>query len=179
MWEPTVHVVAAAVPVTSLLLAITGVAWVARGVIGLASPTYYAPVSALDFAAVWAFSGALLLTAASFAALVRTWPERDRAVGVAALAGSAAAVAASIGNALEDALDIDAGWMLYVAGAIGTALAFLVLGGLAFRAGRAGRLAGGALIAAAIGLFAADAGGLVVTGLAFFALAWERVRRDR
>lgn len=177
MSEPAVHVVAAVV--TPVLLAITGTAWIARGVIGLASPTYYAPVSTLDFAAVWTFSGALLLTAASFAALLRTWSERDPAVGIAALAGMVAAVAASIGNALEDAFDVDAGWMLYVAGAIGVALALLVLGGLALRAGRAGRVVGGALIAAAIGLFTADAGGLVVTGIAFFVLAGERVRRDR
>ena len=79
----------------------------------------------------------------------------------------------------EDAFGVDASWMLYVAGAIGTALAFLVLGGLALRAGRAGRLVGGGLITAAIGLFAADAGGLVVTGIAFFVLAWERLRRHR
>ena len=32
---------------------------------------------------------------------------------------------------------------------------------------------------AGIGLFAADAGGLVITGIAFFVLAWERLRRDR
>ena len=168
-----------AVLVTPFLLGITGAVWIVRGVIGLASPTYYAPVSTLDFTAVWTFSGALLLTAASFAALLRTWPEGDPAAGVAALAGMAAAAAASTGNALEDAFGLDAGWMLYVAGAIGTALAFLVLGGLALRAERHGRLVGGALIAAAIGLFAADAGGLVMTGIAFFVLAWERLRRDR
>ena len=87
------HVVAVAVPVTPLLLGTTGAVWIVRGVIGLASPTYYAPVSTLDFTAVWTLSGALLLTAASFAALLRTWPEGDPAAGVAALAGMAAAAA--------------------------------------------------------------------------------------
>lgn len=38
-------VVAVGVPVTPFLLAITGAAWIVRGVVGLASPTYYAGIA--------------------------------------------------------------------------------------------------------------------------------------
>ena len=157
---------------SAALFALTGVAWFVRGAIGLAGPSYYAPVTALDFAAVWAMSGGLLLTAGSFLALLRDWPSPDRSVAVAAWAGAAGAVVAAIGNALEDAFDVDAGWMLFVVGAVATALALVALGAFALRGGVARRAVAGALFVAALGFFAADAGGLVLTGIAFFVLAW-------
>ena len=158
---------------SAALFALTGAAWLARGAIGLAGPSYYAPVTALDFAAVWAMSGALLLTAGSFLAMLRDRPSPDRSVAIAAWTGAAGAVVAAIGNALEDALGVDAGWMLFVIGAAATPLALIALGAFALRGGAARRAVAGALFAAALGFFAADAGGLVLTGIAFFVLAWR------
>jgi len=119
--------------VIAALLSLTGAAWLARGLIGLAGPSYYAPVAMLDFAAVWVMSVALLLSAGSFAGLLRDWRSPDRPVSLAAVTGIGGAAAAGIGNALEDALGIDVGWMLYVIGAIGTLVALVALGALALR----------------------------------------------
>ena len=157
---------------TAALFALTGAAWLARAVVGFAGPAYYAPVSALDFAAVWLMSGALVLTAVSFIGLLRAWPRPERSAALAAWAGAGGALIAAVGNALEDAFDVDAGWMLFVIGAIATPLALIALGAFALRGGAARRAVAGALFAAALGFFGADAGGLVLTGIAFFVLAW-------
>ncbi len=165
--------------VIAALLSLTGAAWLARGLIGFAGPSYYAPVAVLDFAAVWVMSVALLLSAGSFAGLLRDWRSRDRPVSLAAVTGIGGAAAAGIGNALEDVLGIDAGWMLYVVGAIGTLVALVALGVLALRRSATGRVTAGAFFAAGLGFLAADSGGLVITGVAFFILAWENARRSR
>lgn len=143
-----------------LVALLAGVTWLARGLLRFADPIYYAPVTALDVAAVVLTSVAFALLAPSLRWLASAG---SRAARTAATLAGLAALLAAIGNFIEDALRVPAFGVVYVIGALGLALALIAVAILLFRLGH--RWPAAIAFLTLLGLFAADLGGGIVIGL--------------
>ncbi len=101
-----------------LVLVLTGVAWsVSSLMLALLHPDYWDPITTTDFAAVYAYTAAWLLTAVSLLILREVGPP-DRLLLRTILVVAAGCATAGIANALEDGLGIRDLGTLYVLGAI-------------------------------------------------------------
>jgi hypothetical protein len=106
---------------------LTGVTWAVRSLQAvLFDPDYWDPVTAADFVAVYSYSAAFLLTAASLLILreaVRPAPELSAAILVVA----GACVVTGIANGLEDALGLKGFGPLYVIGILVSGFGMFVI----------------------------------------------------
>ena len=87
-----------------------GIAWAFRSVLELYAPEYYDPVSTIDYAAVFGYTAALILSGPAVLLLARL--ARSTPTLIAATTVAIAAIVAGVANTLEDALDV--GWMTWV-----------------------------------------------------------------
>jgi hypothetical protein len=146
----------------------TGVAWAASSLILLARPTYWDPVTLLDWAAVIVHTLAWLLFAPSIVLVSRlAAARRAHLLGIAI---ASAALVTGIANLVEDGLRLAAAntWYLY---GILVATVLLVPFAYMFARERATRLAAfSVLLFLGIGFTAAGIGGVIVL-LLFGALA--------
>lgn len=157
-------------------LAISRVAWVAAaaawavsGLVSVTQPSYWDPVTMLDWAAVWSYSAALLLLAPAILLIARLTPGRP--ITAAAIAVAGGVVAAGGANALEDGFGVKAFGNAYVAGILVGWLSIVWLGLAQQRYGfpRLALLSGMLFLGLAL---ASVGGGLVVAAsLASVALA--------
>lgn len=112
-------------------LVCVGAAWAIGGAIATQGPEYWDAVTALDYAAVWTYSLALLMSAPALVILVRQ-AHAGRAATIVAWLMAVAAVATSMANAIEDGLHLKAFSTLYIVGAVplfyGLLLLALLLG---------------------------------------------------
>ncbi len=153
---------------------LAGVLWGVRGGVRLAGPAYWAPQSPLDYAAVAAYSLALLAlvpVAVGLRALQEPPPGRWGRTGRwgshllvwgAAMAG--------LGNLVEDGLGFPPAGLVYVAGALLLPVGLLVLGIATLRAGVLPRWTGWAFLAGMLGFLFIEWGGAFVLGAACLAL---------
>jgi hypothetical protein len=117
----------------------TGLLWAARSLVGFANPDYWDPVTALDWIAIWLYSAAWLMLAASVLLLGRLVGSRE--VTVATTIVAAGAIAAGVANGIEDGIGVSWFGTLYV---VGFMVGWLGLLGLAatYQRARRTRLAG-------------------------------------
>ncbi len=145
----------------------TGIAWAVRSLLEYAHPDYWDPVTALDWAAIWLFSAALLLLAPAVLLMSRLAPHPP--VTAVARVVAAGAVVAGVANGLEDGLGVNWLGIFYVAGILVAGLALLPLA-VAFR--RAGSVRLGWLTAALfLGILTFTLGGGLIVLVAFASLA--------
>jgi len=149
---------------------LAGLAWLARGLLALTEPMYYAPVTAADYAAVALTSVGLALLAPSLWFLAASSGRNSRIAGAVGAVASAIAAAA---NFVEDALHVPAFWTVYVVGASGVALALVGMAVLLMRAGS--RWHAAVAILSLIGFFASSIGGEMLVGLAWLAAGSTRL----
>jgi pimeloyl-ACP methyl ester carboxylesterase len=115
-----------------IVAVLTGFAWLARGLLALTKPTYYAPVTAADYLAVALTTVAFALLAPSLWFLAASSGRYSRIAGAV---GGVASLIAAVGNFVEDALHIPAFGTVYVVGASGVVLALIGMAVLLMRAG--------------------------------------------
>ena len=153
----------------SIIYSTAGVLGVVRGLIGYSQPTYWAPTTPLDWAAVVIFSCFLAAAAASLALLAAQQGTRSRWPIYAAAAGATVAGAA---NALEDGFGVTAFGLPFAAG-IAVMAVGLLLGGAALIVSRSGPRTLGFLLLATIAALAVafDKLGLIVFGLTWLVIA--------
>lgn len=144
-----------------LVWVLTGLAWATRSAMEFASPDYWDPVTALDWASIWVYSIAWLLLAPSVLLIARL--VATRSVVLVAVIASIGAVMAGSANAVEDGLGVSSMGTWYVIGFMTGWLALPVLAVTLARAHRV-RLAG--LVLAIFGgiLLFNLGGGLIVLG---------------
>ena len=138
---------------------VAAAAWAVSGLVSLTEPAYWSASTVLDWAAVWAYSSALLLLAPAVLLLARLTPSRSVASAGAAVA--VGVLVAGSANALEDGFGMKAMGMAYVGGLV---VAWLSIGWLAYAQHRAAvpRLAGLSL-AMVLGMaLVAVGGGIIV-----------------
>ena len=146
----------------------TGVAWAGTSALLLAQPTYWEPVTFLDYAAVVAYAAAWMLLAPSAILIGRL--AGGGATRALSLAIAGAALVAGAANLAEDGLRLEVARDAYVAGVL-LATALLVPFAYLFARARANRLAALLLVLfVGVGFTAAGVGGLIVL-LVFGALA--------
>ena len=98
---------------------LTGVTWAVRSVQAvLVDPDYVIPVTAADFFAVYSYSAAWLLTAASLVTLHEVARPALGRSSAAILVVAAACAVAGLANAVEDGLQLKALGLVYVIGAL-------------------------------------------------------------
>jgi len=158
-----------------LILALAGLAWLARAVIALYRPDYWSPRAPLDYAAVIGTSVALILTA------VGVWgfyqyhlvpPSRAQTVWrVGIFATCLSALTIGVSNFLEDALRFKALGNVWVVGALALFIGLLLAGISAFWIKSFPPWVGGLFVICALGLFFTEANGQFGTGLALLALS--------
>jgi hypothetical protein len=112
--------------IQGLYLIVVGVAFAVRGVIALGHPDFLDAASALDYAAVWTHSLALLLVAPALIILVRR-AQAGRAATIVAWIMAAGAALSAVANGIEDGLHLKDFGTLYVLGAVPYAYGMLVL----------------------------------------------------
>lgn len=153
--------------VTGVVVLGWGLAWAIRAGIGLNEPNYYDPVTAMDHAAVWTYSLALLLSAVVAWAIAGSM-RSDRVVfALGALTGTAFAAAAAA-NALEDGFGMAALGTLYVLGAMVSLISSLVFAAALY--GVRARLLSAVALALGLGYLSLDNVWLAVALL--LASAW-------
>jgi hypothetical protein len=104
----------------------TGLIWTGRSILEVvAHPDYWDPVAAVDWIAVWTFSLALFLLAATLVGVAAdsgSGGARRVIGGVAAVA----ALVAGLANAIEDGFDVEMAAPVYAVGALITVAAMVV-----------------------------------------------------
>src|SRR3954469_26044718 len=90
----------------------TAFTWAASSLLLLAGPSYWAPASVLDWAAVLAYTTAWLLFAPAIVLASRLVPSRSSRGGAGVIA--AAALVTGVANLLADALQLDGVGTWYV-----------------------------------------------------------------
>ncbi len=145
----------------------TGLMWATRSLLEFAHPDYMDPSAALDWVAVWLYSAAWLMLAASVLLVARLVATRE--VTVAATIVATGAIAAGVANGLEDGLGMSSFGVLYV---VGFMVGWLGLLGLAASLQRATcvRLAG-LTLAIFVGVASLTLGGGVIVLMALGSLA--------
>lgn len=113
---------------------LTGLAWAGHSLMAFTSPDYWDPVTALDWASIWMYSLAWLLTAPTVLLIARLAP--TRAVQVCAVVASVGAVVAGGANAAEDGIGVSSMGTWYVIGFFTAWLAIAALAGTLHRVGR-------------------------------------------
>ncbi len=140
-----------------------GVLAIGRWLLEYTDVEYYDPQSALDYLAVYSQSAAGIATAAALALLWRAPPVRR---GAFLLPFAALAFASqSIGNFLEDAVDVDWGEWLFLIGGVGSIFTLAPAALAALSVGSPHRWSGAFL------LFGAT-GGMLGVGLAIMGISW-------
>ncbi len=121
------------------IVVLTGVTWAVYSVQAiLFQPDYWDPVTAADFFAVYAYSAAWLLTAASLLTL-REVARPEPALSSAILVVTVACAVTGVANGLEDALGLRGFGPLYVVGVLVAGLGMFAIAAM-FRASAARRL---------------------------------------
>jgi len=135
-----------------------GGTWAARSLMVFAHPAYTAPVTTLDWLAVWSFSLAFVFTALA----VVTSPTLTPTSGsrLAALIIAAASLVAGIANALEDGFGVSAMFTVFAVSALIALYGPFVVAAIVARAAR-GRLAAW-WAAIGLGFLTFPAGGSVI-----------------
>jgi hypothetical protein len=90
----------------------TGIAWAATSLILFTGPQYWDPVTILDWTAVWIYTAAWLLFAASVLLLGRL--SSSRTVMALAIVCAVGAIVVGSANALEDGFDVEGAGTGYV-----------------------------------------------------------------
>lgn len=151
-------------------------AWALRSLLGLADPVYYHPVTAIDYAAVYSYSLALLLQPLGLA-LLYTLSGRRRSVGIVVVILAVAAVVTAVANLLEDGFAMKGLGVVYVLGAAPFAFGQIVLAALlAMRVPRELALVPAGLF---LGMFAFERGGGLLYVIAWVAVLVIGRRRER
>lgn len=148
------------------LIVAFGLTWAVRSAIGLQDPQYYHPVTALDYAAVWTYSAALVLSAGVI--WLTGWLARLHrpSAGIALIVGAGLLLAA-IANAFEDGLGMKWVGTIYVVGAIVGGYGLFVLAGSLAYAGA--RILGGVVLITVMGMIShGSIGGFFVLGLSLW-----------
>jgi hypothetical protein len=140
----------------------TGLAWAASSLVQLAGPRYWDAATALDYLAVYSFSAAWILLAASALTLGRVVPRR--AVVLAGAVVAVAAFLAGTANLVEDGFGLKAWGTLYVIGALGAWLALLPLAFVLWRGGPVALAVAPALTFLGFAAFPIGGGLLVLVG---------------
>lgn len=152
-----------------ILWLVTGCVWAARSLLEFANPDYWDPVTALDWSAVWTYSAALILLAASALLLGRLAPTSK--VMIAATVVATGALVAGLANGIEDGLGVKGLGVVYV---IGFVVAWLGLAALAVMFAIDGRSRLAALVGAlflGVALFTVSGGLIILGALGSIALA--------
>ncbi|MBF8290085.1 MAG: hypothetical protein HW391_1053 [Chloroflexi bacterium] len=120
----------------STLVVAFGISWAIRTWIGLQDPQYYHPVTSLDYAAVWTYSVALVLS--SGVVWLIGWLARShRPSALTALIVGAGLLVAAIANGFEDGFGMKWVGTIYVVGAmVGGYGLFVLAGALAYAGAR-------------------------------------------
>lgn len=145
-----------------------GVLVTIRAAIELTSPSYWAPVSVTDYAAVVGTTVAWLATSWAIVLLARA-PQLRRAKWLLIAAALGTAISA-VGNLLEDLFDIAFGGPMFVWGGMIGALGFLLGGTLALTVSNRLRWSGLFLLVFLAGGVFPDEGGQFVSGVALLGL---------
>jgi hypothetical protein len=158
--------------VSRVVWLLTGVAWGARSVIGFAGPDYWEPETALDWASIWSYSIAWLLTAPAVLLIGRAVPSRS--VLVAAIVTAVGAVMAGAANGIEDGFGMSSLGTWYVVGFFVGAFGILAMALLLGRAKyvRLAQVCGAFFVGV---LLLPLGGGLIVLAV----LAWLAAQPDR
>ncbi len=105
----------------------TGLVWTGRALLEvIAHPDYFEPVTPVDWIAVWTYSLAFTLLAASLV-VISVESVVNKAVRVIGRTAAAAALVAGIANGMEDAFDLAVATPVYVLGALATAFGMLAM----------------------------------------------------
>lgn len=161
-----------------LILALAGLAWLARAVMALYGPDYWSPRTPLDYAAVVGTSLSLMLLAVGLWGFYHhnsTAPSRAQTVwrvGVWLTCTSAFIVGVS--NFLEDAVGIKGLGYVWVIGVIAVFVGLLIAGVSALWVKGLGWWVGGLLLACAVGLLFIEWNGMFGLGLALLALSFAK-----
>jgi hypothetical protein len=155
--------------VARMVWSATGVLWAAASLVLFAHPDYWDPVTALDWTAVWLYSAAWLMLAASVLLLARLVDSRE--VKVATTIVAIGAIAAGVANGVEDGLGASSFGSLYVLGFMVGWLGLLGLATTFFRAAHV-RLAGlSVVIFVGVASITLGGGGIVLVALGGLAVA--------
>lgn len=101
----------------ALTILVWSVAGAARSAVGALGADYWDPVTLVDYASIWTYSAALVLSAV-IAWLVAWLARSDRSSANAGLAAGAGFAAAGVANGLEDGLGMSAFGIAYVLGVV-------------------------------------------------------------
>ena len=145
----------------------TGIAWAIGSGAQLAGAQSWSPVTALDWLAVWTFTTAWLLLAPAILFVAGLAPRRSIVLVASVVALGAAA--AGIANAIEDGLDVDAVGTLYVVGSMTALLGVAVLAAVIARVGAPALAGWTAGLAAAMFLYVAGGGFVILALFGFLA----------
>lgn len=152
--------------------AAAGALWAARGVLATADPSYYAPVTVIDYAAVGLYSLALALTGIALVLLERFDGVRAHRVARAGLfVGAIGGIVACFANFGEDWLGIAELSLVYVASAIALFLGIVLLGVSLGTRSRKFRWIGALLLVPVFAPLLGQAVGFTIGGVAFVACA--------
>jgi len=150
---------------------ITGVAWIARGIVAMAAPDYYAPVTAIDYAAVGLFSLALMIAAAALALLRRSAARVHRAARAALLGAAIGGIVAGVANFGEDWLGLSLLTWVYIGGVLVFYFGMGAAGVALIARNRDLRWIGALLIVPLPAGLLGQAAGFIIGGIAFIACA--------
>lgn len=144
--------------------AITGGLWIVYAAVRLTGPTYWAPVTILDYVAVVMWSAAMLALALCL------WPLADEgAARIVARIGSVGAITNSAANLLDDLFRLRLFGSGFVVSALVILIALVVLAVLLFRSGA--RSYAAVALLTVLGLALVDVGGAAVVGATWSAVA--------
>jgi hypothetical protein len=158
------------VTIRLIAFSVAGTLGVVRGLIGYSNPTYWAPITLLDWTSVITYTCFLAAASVSLVLLAVEQRPLSRWPITAAAAGAAAAGAA---NALEDGFAVSQFGYPFAAG-VAVMAAGLLLGGAALTVSRSGPRHLGLLLVANVAALALafDDLGLVLFGSTWFLAAW-------
>ena len=157
------------VTIRLIAFSVAGTVGVVRGLIGYSNPTYWAPTTLVDWAAVITFTCFLIAAAVSLVLLAVEQRPLSRWPITAAAAGAAAAGAA---NALEDGFGVSQFGYPFAAG-VAVMASGLLLGGAALTLSRSGPRQLGLLLIANVAALALafDDLGLILFGSTWLLIA--------
>ncbi|MGQ0605029.1 MAG: hypothetical protein ACT4QE_25395 [Anaerolineales bacterium] len=157
------------------ILALAGLAWLARAVIALYGPDYWSPRTPLDYAAVVGTSLGLILLALGLWGFYQhnpAPPSRAQTVWrVGVWLACASAFIVGVSNFIEDALNVKGLGYVWAFGILTLTAGLLVAGVSAFWVQGFSRWVGVLFIVCALGLLFAESNGWFGLGLALLALS--------
>lgn len=144
--------------------AVTGLFWFALAAVRLTRPSYWSPVTSLDYAAVGLFSAAMIGLGVCLWLIPASGPR-----WLAARIATIAAITNGGANFLEDWLLVRSFGNLWGLSALALVAALIALALLSLRSGA--RATGAVAAITVVGLFFIEAGGAALVGAAWIALA--------